>query len=766
MVYKSGAYPHRAIGPVQFLWRPDPPAIIPSSGDLSESLERPRPLSRLWIFCHPAMSDELLTEVEKAASVYNELHREASGVIVTAESSRNDIPAVQSPLGSELPATEVDQSEVSATSSSPLVSVRSLKNEIVRFRLLGPRSHAVLMNALKPEFGSIPQESVSQSQSTEPIPQATSESTDVNRSDTPDTPQWWHGHSHVETHSKLLAASYGTLKAVASPAQFPTGAVIGITVRDPRLSIPSKKTDMVSAHYPKKKRDMMFELLGSAEKSESSEGSGSEEGSSGGADTDRKPDEDSLSDEEDSAGDWSDLEEEEIQELPAEEEEGPLMAPATAQQQPIMSLPSGMAYSPIWDEDTRKLVSKSKAPDHLLNRERSKQFVKSPKLKPSDKAVAHIPVLLIQQTFQLQLIPNIRTEVSSSGKHRIHSLADDCSVGAGWDLVLPRNWAMPFWVSLSYRGARACGMQELRQCSLETLMPHFPEDYIDTESGRVHSQRSRQLLEEKFRRYPPDKRRNYGKLLIPNPFHVPWEELIETCHESCKLSHFIGESGDESMSLPPPAKRAKIIGEASPNEEIERQVPSPAKQQCQEIQVRDIDRLSKETATQATETLNSGKQHPSSPASFYVLRSRDALAKLIHFLHVLLNQGRQKISPCQLPTEHTASIQQQIKEYGIDECLMKHRSAFIPVRLEILHRGDVNDRAMICIPSAADLKALSGSKSFQPSETVHPKGMTIVDGESIVIGISPLSKKEVKDVRKRRKGRDREKRVKADSDQG
>ena len=707
------------------------------------------------------MSNEVLTEVRNAASAYN-------GLTIT---SRNETSTVQSPLGSESPTVEMDlngSDNVSAKSNS-LVVVRSLKNELVRFRLLGPRSHAILMETLKPKFGSI----ISESQSTESISQTTtSESTKTDHPDIPEIPEWWEGHTHMEAHSKILASCYHALKMATNPTQFSRGTVIGMTVRDPRLFTPSKKADMVSAHYPKKKRDAMFELLGSTEKysdSASSEGSESEcseesrSGVSEGADTHRKSPED-LSDEDDSWDDLSDTEE--IQELPMEVEMGQLTVPAATQQHPLTDLPPGVAYSPIWDEDTRKMVSKSKAPDHLLNRARSKQFVKSSELKLGKKA-AHIPVLLIQQNFQLQPIPNMHTGGSTSSNH---------NVGAGWDLVLPSNWAMAFWVSLIYRGARACAMQDLRHCSLEALVPHFPKDYIDTESGRVYSQQSRQLLEEKFRRYPPDKRRNYGKLLIPNPFHAPWPELIktwntngtcsrllhesgvETIHTNRKRGQFFNESGVETTLQPPPTKQAKLSAESSPKKEWEHQVPSPTSQQLQETQGHDhaadeIDQRRIETAVQTTEVLNSAESQLASPAEFYVLRCRDTLAKINCLLCDLFSQRNQKISPRQLPMERSTTIQQQIKEHGIETCLTKHSSALIPVRLEILHRGDLHDRAMICIPTTADLKTLSENTSFQPSETVHPKGMTVVEGESIVIGTSLLPKKEVKDMHRHRKKR-------------
>lgn len=58
------------------------------------------------------------------------------------------------------------------------------------------------------------------------------------------------------------------------------------------------------------------------------------------------------------------------------------------------------------------------------------------------------------------------------------------SFSRGFELILPSNWAMPFWIALIYQGARAGGLQEAARVTFETGSLHFPEDFIDTEVGR------------------------------------------------------------------------------------------------------------------------------------------------------------------------------------------------------------------------------------------------------------------------------------------
>jgi ribonuclease P/MRP protein subunit POP1 len=38
--------------------------------------------------------------------------------------------------------------------------------------------------------------------------------------------------------------------------------------------------------------------------------------------------------------------------------------------------------------------------------------------------------------------------------------------GCGWDIILPPNWSMAFWLACIYRGARAAGVRELQSLAL------------------------------------------------------------------------------------------------------------------------------------------------------------------------------------------------------------------------------------------------------------------------------------------------------------
>ena len=108
-------------------------------------------------------------------------------------------------------------------------------------------------------------------------------------------------------------------------------------------------------------------------------------------------------------------------------------------------LPTEIFFSPLWDNSVSDTVSRSLIPWHLLNRYRSRKVIQSSVLKLGD-SVPCIPVLLIQQT------PQHLSSTSRSASSREYT-------GAGWDLILPPEWAMAFWSSLIDRGTRACGMR-------------------------------------------------------------------------------------------------------------------------------------------------------------------------------------------------------------------------------------------------------------------------------------------------------------------
>lgn len=110
--------------------------------------------------------------------------------------------------------------------------------------------------------------------------------------------------------------------------------------------------------------------------------------------------------------------------------------------------------------------------------------------------------------------------------------------GCGWDVILPPNWSMGFWLACIYRGARAAGVRELQSLALEQRMSYFPNDYPDTPAGQLHEKSLGEQLKSKFDKRPPAKRCNYVKLGICEPFSYPWEALIKTWND-----------GDTEMNL-------------------------------------------------------------------------------------------------------------------------------------------------------------------------------------------------------------------------
>ncbi|XP_065175148.1 ribonucleases P/MRP protein subunit POP1-like [Sycon ciliatum] len=101
LLFKRDAYPHGALGPVQFLWQPLP------SGDSEPAAKRVKraddtagPRRRLWLWIHPSMLDDALEEFNAAFQVAD-------------------------------------------------VSVSSLQHDLCRFSLYGPKSTALLKEVLE-----------------------------------------------------------------------------------------------------------------------------------------------------------------------------------------------------------------------------------------------------------------------------------------------------------------------------------------------------------------------------------------------------------------------------------------------------------------------------------------------------------------------------------------------------------------------------------------------------------------------------------------
>ena len=708
-MYQPGAYPHGAIGPVQFLWQAPPPTTHQMDGTTSNTSTQ-QSKAKLWVWCHPAIHDIVLKEMEKAVNSFNSKSSKAQA----EESSR----------------------ETTTTTKTGAVTVESLKSNLVRFRLIGPRSQALLMETLKPVLTFEEEKDASSSELATPVAPPI-----------PSPPVWWTGdlQQRMMAHSNLLSRALHSIKSGSSPAHVCRGSVVGMTVVDPRLFTPSKRTDRVSAYYPKKKNGYLLQRVVHKKRSRERERS------------DLDSDSDSCRESESGVdGDTSEMEEGQFEN---DDQISVVLEPVSDGQPSLSSsqhqvhayassfrlssedLPQDIAFSPIWNANVCDVVSKSKIPDHILNLQRSKQLVRPTPQDLQSKA-SRIPILLVQQSY---------------GSDR----------ASGWDLILPANWGMAFWVSLSYRGARACGMRELQKCSLEAQALHFPSDYPDTSAGQQYSNEQHQFLEAKYLRYPPDKRRNYGKLLIRQPFSCPWGEVVTAWSQEASISHIlppepqvVSSDHDQVTEIHTPSKRRKLTSGRESPELFDSRQGAETKESLEggpRSRKRNLSSLTTNSDVPGVQILS----------TFYVLRSRDPLNCLNHFIEYLFSKKKtsEQVRGFTLSLESGLSMEASrffsvsMQQFQIDEHLRSHSSALLAVRFETTQRGTIADRATISLPSAKDLQLFSGSVGRSerarsgPKEELNQRGLTVVDGETIFIGVSSLCRKEIKEVKRKRLGR-------------
>ncbi|KAE9383432.1 POP1-domain-containing protein [Gymnopus androsaceus JB14] len=132
-----------------------------------------------------------------------------------------------------------------------------------------------------------------------------------------------------------------------------------------------------------------------------------------------------------------------------------------------------------------------------LNERRSKNLVPGTPLQPL-RQDDRVPVMLIQ------------TSVQAPG-------FNDTSSIHGWTLIFPAGWSMAFFQQLTFTGTRVAGQRECKTQTFEAGAAHFPGIILllgpEKEEG-------------KWRRTPPAKRVNYGKLGTRSPWVPDWEVVL------------------------------------------------------------------------------------------------------------------------------------------------------------------------------------------------------------------------------------------------
>ena len=649
MIYHPHSYPYRPIGPVWFLWKPRLEV-----DELEKSMKDEE--TKLWLWVHPSIFQEVF---EVLGCVRKEL-------IVPVEEERNGKTLIDS-----------------VAISKPQISITDLREDLLRFRLVGPKSHLVLMTVLHlMEFRN---ENETMQEKVEKIVDKTvavfqrkedhvvverfdeqelkqnGNGEDVLKSDIPEGElylkkcskwnevsqtseqrKWWKSDDATRIHSKLLFNHYEIIQSAESSSSFPHGSVLAMTVRDPRLYTPVKRKDTACPPKVMKTTVDLMQLLADEEVED---------------DVDK-----------------------ETEETREQRNESPL------------TLPPSLSYSPLWELSIREAVSLSKIPDHIINSVRSHFFLKPSQLELGDET-SHVPVLLVQKTY---------SQKSTKGRPSFLHIT-------GWDIILPRNWGMAFWIALIYHGARACGLKELKTCfNLECLSPVFPDEFPDTSAGRLSEEEERISLEEKYLRYPPDKRPNFGKLRIQTPYHPSWSELISKKKEERKRQ--LDDPGDRV------AKKAKVDS----NE--------PVKSRGDE----------EEIETEKKENLS---------GTPYLLRCQKDLVSLYNFIACLFSKSRRKKS------NRTNIIYNELfLRFGIDSLVTRHQNALVTLQLEISSQGIIMSHSTISLPTSEDLINLKSDKTFSgPVEIISPRGLTIVEKGNLYIGEYHIKRKEMKVITKERK---------------
>uniref|UniRef100_A0A3Q2PV85 POP1 homolog, ribonuclease P/MRP subunit n=1 Tax=Fundulus heteroclitus TaxID=8078 RepID=A0A3Q2PV85_FUNHE len=241
--------------------------------------------------------------------------------------------------------------------------------------------------------------------------------------------------------------------------------------------------------------------------------------------------------------------------------------------------------------------------------------------------------------------------------------------GAGWELLLPKGWGMAFWIPLVYREVRVAGLHMSLKHSQNKAVPHFPHDYPDCPAGARFQEEQEAEFLDKFRRRPPAKRTNYIKHGCLAPFRCPWQQLAE------EWELLMTEGGAEGKG--------------------EGQTQSSTKTHVE--------------MEEATPQQHRAEANP--PIRFNVLRNRKSLRLLSGWCRPTTSKGQRQWRGAPPPPLSRAAV---------TSFHSAHRMSLVWVRLTLLSKGKPETHAMVCVPTAEDLK-LFGKKqaSSGPQERPH-----------------------------------------------
>ncbi|ORX59994.1 POP1-domain-containing protein [Piromyces finnis] len=172
--------------------------------------------------------------------------------------------------------------------------------------------------------------------------------------------------------------------------------------------------------------------------------------------------------------------------------------------------PENVARSNIWNSELRESLKNNKCTEDSLNKRRSDSLVPGTPLEPL-KSDSRIPILLAQRGATNYLI---NTDKQSQ------------ELLYGWNIYIPKSWAMAFFKPLVFAGARVIGLKNIYELYFESSIPCYPYDYIETKSYNEYIKEKSSKEEEEYNKKPLSKRPNYQKLGIMSPFKPPFEAYL------------------------------------------------------------------------------------------------------------------------------------------------------------------------------------------------------------------------------------------------
>ncbi|XP_052256914.1 ribonucleases P/MRP protein subunit POP1-like isoform X2 [Dreissena polymorpha] len=571
VLYHYDSYPWDAIGPVSFMWKPSEPIREKYANEATSEPRaagdgsRPANQRQLWIWCHPACFDEVWSEILKCFQLVERGSLDKTSVEnthVNAENNKTD----ESKKDQIVEASEVTgnvssaikdkfNTDIIAINDKSNVQLLSLHGSILKFRMTGPESVAVLKETLQPIN----------------VPQDSEKST-----------KWWASYYQDRTNMTNYKAQCDfleTLSQCTSPSELPPHSIVAMTTRDPRMTRPERRTKVVTSETNINSNQAM----------------------------NRAP------------------------------------------------ISVGMSTSPLWCEEVRQRVLAEKRTDHQIHDLKADQLVRGQPLDLGGEESA-VPVIVIQRPGPTK---------SNTG----------CQQLSGFDLLLPKGWAMPFWLALVYRGARCGGLSERESQAFEGRQLLFPNAYPDTGAGKACMVEKEKGLVEKYNRIPPAKRPNYTKLNVPSPFRCPWELLLR---DWCERSN-------------------KIV-EVNMGNDMGKNNGDNTKHRCEMSDKNVEDKLANDMGKNDVDNSNRDVS-----AKIFVLRSLKTLCQL------------QALSD----PEHGVLKRNKKGEVDLDKNALLEKTlvaelnqSLVPVVLMMIQKGSPQEFGHICIPSQLDITQLEKDRAY------------------------------------------------------